>query len=52
MGDQATTDAAISEAKKVFKDTKFIADISIDDETLWKFGYSVQCIVVRATAYR
>jgi len=25
-------------------------DRSIDDETLWKFGYSVQCIVARATA--
>ena len=52
IGDQATTDAAITDAKKVYGDAKFIGDISIDDETLWKFGYSVQCIVVRATAYR
>ena len=52
IGDQATTDAAIADAKKVYGDTKFIGDISIDDEILWKFGYSVQCIVVRATAYR
>lgn len=51
-GPQATTDSAIADAKSVHEDTRFIADISIDDETRWRFGYSVQCIVVRATAYR
>jgi len=52
IGDQATTNMAIENAKNVFSDTSFIADISIDDETLWRIGYSVQCIVVHATAYR
>jgi hypothetical protein len=52
VGDQATTEAAIADAKKEYEDAKFIADISIDDETIWKFGYSIQCIVVRATAFR
>ena len=52
VGEQATTEAAIADAKKVYGDAKFIADISIDDETVWKFGYSVQCIVVRATAFQ
>ncbi len=51
-GDPATTDMAIANARSVHDGTIFIADISIDDETRWRFGYSVQCIVVRATAYR
>ncbi len=51
-GPEATTNSAIADAKSVHEDTRFIADISIDDETRWRFGYSVQCIVVRATAYR
>ena len=51
-GEQATTDSAIEQAKAVYPDSSFITDISIDDETEWLFGYSVQCIVVRATAYR
>ena len=50
-GAPATTDLAIADAKNVHEDTSFIADISIDDETRWRFGYSVQCIVARATAY-
>ena len=51
-GDPATTDMAIANARSVHEGTSFIADISIDDETRWRFGYAVQCIVVRATAYR
>jgi hypothetical protein len=51
-GDPATTDIAIANARSVHEGTSFIADISIDDETRWGFGYAVQCIVVRATAYR
>jgi hypothetical protein len=51
-GDPATTDAAINDAKKQIDGTRFLADLSIDDETEWKFPYSIQCIVVRATAYQ
>jgi len=51
-GDPASTHGAIEAAKSVFEETSFIADISIDDETRWGFAYSVQCIIVRATAYR
>ena len=51
-GDAPTTDDAIANAKSVHEGTSFIADISIDDETRWGFGYSVKCIVVRATAYQ
>ncbi len=47
-----TTDEAIANAKSVHEGISFIADISIDDETRWRFGYAVQCIVVRATAYQ
>ena len=51
LGDPATTDAAIKDAQNKIEETRFLADISIDDETAWSIGYSVQCIVVRATAY-
>lgn len=52
VGEPATTHAAVEDAKSVHEGTRFIADVSIDDETFWGFGYSEQCIVVRATAYR
>jgi hypothetical protein len=52
LGEAPTTDEAISNAKSVCEDISFIADISIDDETQWGVGYSVKCVVVRATAYR
>lgn len=51
-GESPTTDEAIANAKNVHHGTRFIANISIDDETRWGFGYAVMCIVVRATAYR
>lgn len=51
IGEPATTDAAIKDAKAQLEQTRFLADISIDDETEWSIGYSVQCIIVRATAY-
>jgi hypothetical protein len=52
LGDPATTDAAIKDAQNKIEKTRFLADISIDDETKWSIGYSVQCIVARATAYQ
>lgn len=51
-GEPATTDEAINDAKSKYPGTLFLADISIDDEVKWHFLYSVQCIVVRAEAYR
>jgi len=51
-GDPASTHGAIEATKSVFEEARFIVDISIDEETRWGFGYSVQCIIVRATAYR
>lgn len=51
-GEPATTDAAVADAKGQHPDTAFLADISIDDEVEWRLGYSRQCIVVRAQAYR
>jgi len=52
LSDPPTTDEAIANAKSMHGDISFIADISIDDETQWGIGYSVKCVVVRATAYR
>ncbi len=51
-GDSPTTNEAIANATNVHAGTRFIANISIDDETRWGFGYATMCIVVRASAYR
>ncbi|TKB48428.1 hypothetical protein FCL40_12010 [Ferrimonas sediminicola] len=51
MGEPPTTQQALDAAKRVHRGTRFLADISIDDETLWHVGYARQCIVVRATAW-
>jgi hypothetical protein len=52
QGEPVNTEAAIRDAKGQYPDTVFLTDISIDDEVKWYFPYSVQCIVVRARAYR
>lgn len=52
MGNAPSTDEAISDAKSKIKDTKFLADLSIDDRTNWKVGYSEQLIEVKATAFK
>lgn len=51
VGPATSTSEAIQAAKKQYQGTNYIADISIDDRTNWKFGYSVQCITVDAIAY-
>ncbi len=52
MGEPATTEEAIRDAKSRIEGMRFMADISIDDETDWNFLYSVQCITVTDTAYQ
>ena len=52
IGESPSTDDAISDAKSKIKGTRFLTDISIDDRTYWKFGYSEQVIEVKATAYK
>lgn len=52
IGEAPSTAEAISDAKSKIKGTRFLTDISIDDRTYWKFGYSEQVIEVKATAYK
>jgi len=49
--DSAATSAAIEDAKKQREGTILLADLAIDDKRWLEFGYSVQCILVSATAY-
>ncbi|WP_417347031.1 hypothetical protein [Ferrimonas sp.] len=51
MDEPPSTQQALKAAKQVIPGTHFLVDISIDDETLWHFGYARQCIVVQATAW-
>lgn len=51
-GKAPSTEEAINNAKAKIAGTKFLTDISIDDRTYWKFGYSVQVIEVKATAHK
>ncbi|MBL4815667.1 MAG: hypothetical protein JKY74_09310 [Shewanella sp.] len=49
--ESASTHRAIEDAKSKIEGTALLADISIDDKLWVEFGYSVQCILVSATAY-
>jgi len=51
QGDSTSTNAAIADAKGQRAGTLLLADVSIDDKLWLEFGYSVQCILVSATAY-
>ncbi|WP_051215985.1 hypothetical protein [Ferrimonas futtsuensis] len=51
MDEPPSTQQALEAAKQVIPGTHYLVDISIDDETLWHFGYARQCIVVQATAW-
>ncbi|WP_229814702.1 hypothetical protein [Shewanella hanedai] len=50
-GESAATYKAIEDAKNQIEGTLLLTDISIDDKLWFEFGYSVQCILVSATAY-
>lgn len=52
IGESPSTAEAISDAKSKIFGTRFLTDITIDDRTYWKFGYSEQVIEVKATAYK
>jgi hypothetical protein len=52
VGEAPSTRAAIADAKAQLSGTRYLADMSVDDRTLWKVGYSEQVIRVEADAYR
>jgi hypothetical protein len=52
QGEPPSTSKAIQNAKSKFAGTKILTDVSIDDETHWKFGYSIRLIEVEANAYK
>jgi len=51
QGDSTSTSVAIADAKEQREGTIFLTDVSVDDKLWLEFGYSVQCILVSATAY-
>jgi hypothetical protein len=52
VGDAPSTSEAVSVARSKFPDTRFLADVSIDDRVYWGIGFSRQIIQVKGTAYR
>lgn len=52
LGEAPSTNEAILDAKSKIEGTKFLTDLSIDDRTYWRFGYSEQVVKVEATAYK
>ena len=52
IGEAPSTNNAINDAKSKIEGTKYLTDISIDDRTYWKFGYSHWVIKVEANAYK
>jgi len=52
LGEPPSTNAAILNAKSRYQDTRFLADVSIDDRIYWGLGYSKKTIQVDAKAYK
>lgn len=52
IGEAPSTNRAIIDAKSKVEGTKYLTDITIDDRTYWKFGYSKAAIKVEANAYK
>jgi hypothetical protein len=51
-GEAPSTSKAIEDAQSKYADIKILTDVSIDDETHWKIGYSIRVIEVEANAYK
>lgn len=52
IGESPSTNQAILDAKSKIEGIAFLTDVSIDDRTHWKFGYSEQVIQVDAVAHK
>lgn len=50
-GTGPSTAEALRQAMAQYEGTDYLADVSIDNETVWGFGYARDCIEVKATAY-
>ena len=50
-GKAANATDAIAEARVQRADTVFLADLTVEKVTRWRFLYSIECVVVTATAY-
>ncbi len=50
-GEGPSTDKALANAKAVYEETVFLANLSIESGVQWKFFYSYQCIYVSGEAY-
>jgi hypothetical protein len=51
-GPAPSTFEAMKDAKGQYEDTKYLVDVSIDNDSEWFFGYSMECISVEAVAYK
>ena len=51
-GPAPSTANAIQSAKDQYEGTKYLTDVSIDERTEWKIGYSRQCVIVEGIAHR
>ena len=52
IGESPSTNKAILDAKSKFAGTKYLADMSIENEIYWGIGYKKQLIEVEAMAYK
>lgn len=50
IDESPSTSQALLDAKNKIEGTVFLTDVSIDDRTYWKFGYSEHAIEVDAVA--
>jgi hypothetical protein len=52
VGEAPSTSEALSDAESKIPGTKYLTNLSIDNITYWKFGYSIRVIKVEANAYK
>ena len=50
-GEPPSTQDAIQLAKKQYEGTEYLADVTVENQTEWAFGYLRQCTTVIGTAY-
>ena len=52
VGEAPSTHGAIKDAKSQIEGTRFLTDVSIENQVQWKLGYSLDVITVQAAAYK
>ena len=52
VGEAPSIHEAIRDAKSQIEGTRYLTDVSIENQVEWKFGYSLDVITVQAAAYK